>query len=798
MTDSKKPETTTKAKKPLKLSLKKPVDGGGARRTTSTPTKSGEKLVVQVRRKGKVTETEKAPEAPKSEESINLPDAYIKSDQIARSRQDTKKLDDKKERPKEQDVTPSPEDIAAAQSEAPVEKGGADKAKAAAAAAKHPPKKLTLSEETKDDLAVKKRRDDYQRSRGKLTVVNALDIEHQEERQRSMAAIKRARDKAKRRPDGSDGEKEKIVRDVIVPEAITVQDLANRMAERVADVIKALMNMGSMATATQSIDADTAELIVEEFGHNIKRVTEADVENVLIEEEESEDSEKLQPRPPVVTVMGHVDHGKTSLLDAMRSTDVVAKEAGGITQHIGAYQITTESGDKITFIDTPGHAAFTAMRARGAKATDIVILVVAADDSIMPQTVEAIAHAKAAEVPIIVAINKMDKPEANPKKVRDQLLEHELVAEEYGGDIICVEVSATARTNLDKLVESVLLVAEMNEFKANPEKKGTGVVIEAQLEAGRGIAATLLVQGGTLKTGDIVVAGKAYGRVRALINDKGENVDEAPPAMPVEVLGLNELPAAGDVFNVTDNEKQAREIVEYRARKEKEVTGAQGALSIEQLFKNSGSGEVKQLPIIVKADVQGSVEAIQASLEKLSNDEVQVKILHGAAGGITESDIQLANTVGGLILGFNVRANAGAKRLAEDEGVDIRYFAVIYDLVDEVELIVNGMLQPTIREEFLGNVEVQQVFKVSKVGNIAGCIVRDGVVKRGAKVRIIRDGVVIHDGKLKTLKRFKDDVNEVKEGYECGIAFENYDDIREGDILEAYELVEEKRELAAG
>jgi translation initiation factor IF-2 len=605
-----------------------------------------------------------------------------------------------------------------------------------------------------------------------------------------MASIKRQREKVKKAALGetiASREQEKMVREVVVPEAITVQELANRMAERGADVVKALMKLGSMVTVNQTIDADTAELIVEEFGHKIKRVTDADVENVLIEEDDNE--KDLKPRPPVVTIMGHVDHGKTSLLDALRKTDVVADEAGGITQHIGAYQVTVDTGDKVTFLDTPGHAAFTAMRARGAQTTDIVVLVVAADDGIMEQTKEAISHAKAAEVPIVVAINKVDKPEADPEKVKNELMSYELVPEDFGGDVQTLPVSAKTGEGLPALVESLLLQAEVNELKANPDRSASGVVVEARLDKGRGTVATLLVQRGTLKQGDIVVAGVSFGKIRAIIDDKNQMLKNAGPSQPVEILGLNEVPQAGDVFSVVENEKTAREITEYRDKKQRTLDTTIQPKSLDNLFSDSAN-EVRELSLIVKADVHGSAEAIQSSVVKLSDDEVTVKVSHLAVGPISESDVTLAQATGAIIVGFNVRASAQAKSMADKENVDIRYYSVIYDLVDDVKAALSGLLSPDLRENLLGYAEIREVFTMSKAGKVAGCMITEGMVKRGAKVRLLRDNVVIHEGTLKTLRRFKDDVKEVNSGYECGMAFEKYDDIRVGDFIEAFEVEE--------
>ena len=634
------------------------------------------------------------------------------------------------------------------------------------------------------------RRGGDRRRSGKLTISQALN---DEERQRSLASVRRQREREKR---ASSGPKEsvKVFRDVTIPESITVQELANRMTERAGDVIKALMNNGIMATITETIDAETAELLVTEFGHTPKRVSESDVEIGL--KGDDDDDENLQPRPPVVTIMGHVDHGKTSLLDALRSTDVAAGEAGGITQHIGAYQVEIESGDKITFLDTPGHEAFTAMRSRGANATDIVVLVVAADDGIMPQTVEAIDHAKAAEVPIIVAINKIDRPEANPDRVRSELLSHDLVVESMGGDVLAVEVSAVEKTNLEKLQEAIVLQAEILEITANPDRNAEGVVVEAKVETGRGSVATVLVQRGTLKLGDIVVAGAQWGKVRALLDDAGERTGSAGPSTPVEILGLGGTPDAGDEFSVVENEARAREITEFRQRRDRDAkvqAGARGTL--DEMFSQIQAGQVKEIPVVVKADVQGSVEAIVQSAQNLSNEEVSVRVLHTGVGGINESDVTLAKASNAMMVGFNVRANAQARQLAEGEGLDIRYYAIIYDLVDDLKSMLTGMLAPQIRETFLGNAAIKEVFNITKVGRVAGCEVTEGIVRRGSRVRLLRDDVVIHEGALSTLKRFKDEVREVTQGFECGMAFENYQDIKEGDVIECFDVEEIARTL---
>ncbi|MFD0982174.1 translation initiation factor IF-2 [Tropicimonas aquimaris] len=638
-----------------------------------------------------------------------------------------------------------------------------------------------------------KARDDGRRS-GKLTLNQAMSG-NEGGRQRSMAAMKRKQERARQKAMGGAEIREKVVRDVQVPETIVVSELANRMAERVADVVKALMQNGMMVTQNQAIDADTAELIVEEFGHKIVRVSDSDVEQVIDSVEDKD--EDLQPRPPVVTVMGHVDHGKTSLLDAIRNAKVVSGEAGGITQHIGAYQVKTDSGQLLTFLDTPGHAAFTSMRARGAQVTDIVILVVAADDAVMPQTVEAINHAKAAGVPMIVAINKIDKPDADPQKVRTALLQHEVIVEQMSGEVQDVEVSAKTGLGLDALLEAIALQAEILELKANPERAAAGAVIEAQLDVGRGPVATVLVQNGTLKQGDIFVVGEQWGKVRALVNDKGERVKEAGPSVPVEVLGLNGTPEAGDVLNVVETEAQAREIAEYREQAAKEKRAAAGAAtSLEQLLAKAKEDEnVKELPILVKADVQGSAEAIAQAMEKIGNEEVRVRLLHSAVGAITESDIGLAEASGAPVIGFNVRANAPARAAANQKGVEIRYYSVIYDLVDDVKAAASGLLSAEVRETFIGYATIKEVFKVSHVGKVAGCLVTEGVARRSAGVRLLRDDVVIHEGTLKTLKRFKDEVSEVQSGQECGMAFENYDDIRQGDVIEIFEREEVERSL---
>ena len=665
------------------------------------------------------------------------------------------------------------------------------------AGADKPAEKTT--EDKKKLQTPSKRGENRRRDSGRLTVAQALNRDFEtNERMPSLAAQRRAREKERMRmlQEKQKIEHVKQVREVTVPEVITVQELANRMAERTGDVVKKLMEMGVMATGNQTIDVDTAELIIQEFGHTINRVSESDVEDGMLGIDDDEGT--LLARPPVVTIMGHVDHGKTSLLDALRETDVVTGEAGGITQHIGAYQISMEGGDKITFLDTPGHAAFTEMRARGADVTDIVVLVVAANDSVMPQTIEAISHAKAANKPIIVAINKCDLVDSNPEQVRTELLQHEIQVESFGGEVMCIEVSAMAKTGLKELEEAILLQSEVLELKANPDRDAIGAVVEAKLEQGRGSVATILVQRGTLKVGDIFVTGAAWGKVRALINDIGRKVQSAIPGEPVEVLGLNGTPHAGDDFVVVGNEAKAREIAEFRTRRNRALEAAKAHKSgIEHLMHHMEKGNVKELNVLIKADVHGSVEAINGSLMKLTEDnkEVKVNILHSAVGGITESDVTLANASGALILGFNVRANVQARELSSKEGVEIRYYSVIYEAIDEVKALLSGLLSPEVKENLIGYAEIRQVFNVSKVGKIAGCMVTEGQVKRGAGVRLLRDDVVIHEGTLKTLRRFKDEVKEVREGYECGMAFESYDDIKEGDMIEVFEKTEHAREL---
>ncbi len=655
------------------------------------------------------------------------------------------------------------------------------------------PRKTDRDKDDRGDRGAKRGTGDEGRRSGKLTLSDAIAGEGG--RQRSLAAMKRKQEKARAKALGLGQKAEKQVRDVQLPETIVVSELANRMAERAADVVKSLMKMGMMVTMNQAIDADTAELVIEEFGHKAVRVSDADVEQVIDTVKDSDES--LAPRPAIVTIMGHVDHGKTSLLDAIRKANVVSGEAGGITQHIGAYQVKTPNGQLVTFLDTPGHAAFTSMRSRGAQVTDIVVLVVAADDAVMPQTVEAIAHAKAAKVPMIVAINKIDKHEANPQKVRTDLLQHEIVVEAMSGDVQDVEVSAKTGLGLDDLLEAIALQAELLELRANPNRAASGAVIEAKLDVGRGPVATVLVQNGTLRKGDIFVVGEQWGKVRALINDQGETIAEAGPSVPVEVLGLSGTPSAGDTLNVVETEAQAREIADYRIKTAKDKRAAAGAATtLEQLMaKAKADQSVAELPILIKADVQGSAEAIVQAMEKIGNDEVRVRVLHSGVGAITDTDVALAEASKAPIIGFNVRANATARASATQKGVEIRYYSIIYDLVDDIKAAASGLLKAEVRETFIGYAKILEVFKVSNVGKVAGCLVTEGVARRSAGVRLLRDNVVIHEGTLKTLKRFKDEVKEVISGQECGMAFENYEDIRPNDVIEIFEREEVQRTL---
>lgn len=704
--------------------------------------------------------------------------------------------EERKKREAEEAVKKTESGQKVAEEQAALESHGAEQAKH-----KVVPKHRTAADEEESErikaadakrtLSLAKRETKHKFHR--MTIEEALTAEEEGQRQRSLASLRRLREKRREQARGPSDLKP-ILREVILPEIITVQELSNRMAIRASEVVKKLMNLGVVATLNQTIDADTAELLISEFGHSIKRVSEGDIETGLIGEEDALGT--LEARAPVVTVMGHVDHGKTSLLDAIRQSDVVSTEAGGITQHIGAYQVTLPSGQKITFVDTPGHAAFSEMRARGANVTDIVVLVVAADDGIKEQTIEAINHAKAAQVPILVAINKIDKPDANSTRVRNELLQHGLVPEDMGGDVPCVEVSAKQQLNIDKLEETILLMAEMLELKANPHRFAVGTVIESKVDRGRGPIATILVQRGTLNIGDLFVAGMQWGKVRALVNEKGQALSEAGPSVPVEVLGFSGVPDPGDSFLVLEDEARAREIAEYRERKDKQkkATAARKA-TLEQLFSQSAAGEGKELALIIKSDVQGSVEAIISSLGKIESEEVSLKVLHSGVGGINESDIALAQASHAMIVGFNVRANNQARDLAAKSDIEIRYYSIIYNLLDDVKAILSGLLTPTLKENFLGYAEIRNVFNITKVGKVGGCYVTGGTVKRGAKVRLLRDNIVIHEGTLKSLKRFKDEVKEVKEGYECGMAFENYQDIREGDVIECFEVEKIARQL---
>ena len=737
----------------------------------------------------KAREVEEAAEREAEEKARAEDRERRRAEQEARELEEREREESLKAKAEEDKRRQEEAEAAAKAAAAPVEEPVVQRPAAKAAPEPAPRKQ----QERERDNKRGKGNDDSRRS-GKLTLNQAL-AGGEGGRQRSMAAMKRKQERARQKAMGGSVEREKVMRDVQVPEAIVVSELANRMSEKVGAVVKALMNNGMMVTQNETIDADTAELIVEEFGHKVVRVSDADVEDV-IKEIVDEDTD-LQPRPPVITIMGHVDHGKTSLLDAIRNAKVVAGEAGGITQHIGAYQVKTDGGQLLSFLDTPGHAAFTSMRSRGAQVTDIVVLVVAADDAVMPQTIEAINHAKAAKVPMIVAINKIDRPAADPTKVRTDLLQHEVIVEEMSGDVQDVEVSAVTGQGLDELLEAIALQAEILELKANPNRAAVGAVIEAQLDVGRGPVATVLVQNGTLRQGDIFVVGEQYGKVRALINDKGERVQEAGPSVPVEVLGLNGTPEAGDVLNVTSTEAQAREIASYREQAAKDKRAAAGAATtLEQLMANAKADEnVSELPILVKADVQGSAEAIVQAMEKIGNDEVRVRVLHSGVGAITETDVGLAEASGAPIMGFNVRANASARNTANQKGVEIRYYSVIYDLVDDVKAAASGLLSAEIRENFIGYATIKEVFKVTGVGKVAGCLVTEGVARRSAGVRLLRDNVVIHEGTLKTLKRFKDEVAEVQSGQECGMAFENYDDIRADDVIEIFEREEITRTL---
>jgi len=830
----------TKTKKPLslgrgKLELKKTVESGQVRQSFS----HGRSKVVQVERKrkrqfeigadGKVQEV-KAPSAAikaKAKAALEKETAQqhgtLTEDEKAhrlKALQDAIKADEETRRQVEEDEKREAEEAAkraAEEAAKPAEEPPAPEPEQAEAAKLAEPEpeipqppapdtapdapraRREVADEDEDEAKPRKsktghkpptvKRTEPRRRAGKLTISAALEGDDAMERSRSIASMRRAVEKERRKAQQKQPmNTEKVVREVVLPETITVQELSNRMAERSGNVIKTLMKLGVMATINEVVDADTAELVAQEFGHRVKRITEASVEDAL--QTGDDDPATLKQRPPVVTVMGHVDHGKTSLLDALRSSSVVSGEAGGITQHIGAYQVRTPKGQKITFIDTPGHEAFTAMRARGAKVTDIVVLVVAADDSIMPQTIEAIKHAKAGDVPIIVAINKMDVPGADANRVKTDLLSHEVVVEGMGGDVLCVEVSALKKTNLDKLEEAILLQAELLDLKANPDRPAEGAIVEAKMEKGVGSVGTVLVQRGTLHVGDLFVAGPEWGRVRALVNEHGKQVKSAMPSAPVEVVGFGGTPAAGDDFIVVADEARAREISEYRKRKirEKEQVAGVSGSTMEQMFAKIKAGEAKELGVVIKADVQGSVEALTGTLQKLGSDEVKINVIHGAVGPVNESDVTLARASNAVIIGFNVRANAQAREVAKRDNIDIRYYSIIYDVADDLKNLLTGMLSPKFKEAFIGYAEIREVFNISKVGKIAGCMVTQGVIKRGCKVRLLRDNVVIHEGDLSQLKRFKDDAKEVREGYECGMALASYQDIQVGDVIECFEL----------
>ena len=722
------------------------------------------------------------PEKPKDPLSIRRRAELAELEEIeaqARAKKEQEIAKIKAENQKRQQANPAPVDIV---KEAPQ--------------IKRPNESPTNRRKREDDVEQPKRspgrgRDLDTRRQGKLTISEALSGS-EGGRQRSLASVRRQREKARMREEAQ--QQVKQVRDVIIPDSITVSELANRMAERAADVVKELMKQGIMVTATQTIDAETAELVTIEFGHKALRVSESDIEIGLEGEEDSQDS--LKARPPVITIMGHVDHGKTSLLDAIRQTDVAGGESGGITQHIGAYQIKTKADNIITFIDTPGHEAFTEMRLRGASTTDIVVLVVAADDSVKAQTIEAINHAKAANCPIIVAVNKCDKPEADAQRVRSDLLQHEIITEDFGGDIQCIDVSAHTGIGLEKLEEAMMLQAEILELKANPDRPAEGSVIEAKVERGRGSVATVLVQKGTLRVGDIFVVGAEHGKVRALLNDRGANLKEALPGQPIEVLGLNGTPMAGDQIVVVQTDARAREIADYRSRQARDKEAAVTARgSVEQMLSAIAAGEAEELPVVIKTDVHGSLEAIKVALDKLATEQVKVRILTGGVGALSESDISLAAASQAIVVGFNVRAIPQARDLARRDGVDIRYHSIIYELIDEIKSAMGGLLSPDQQEDFIGYAEIREVFSVSKLGKVAGCYVTEGIIRRGCKVRLLRDNVVIHEGALKTLKRFKDEVKEVKDGTECGMAFENYSDIQQGDVIECFEIKEVARTL---
>ena len=799
----------TKRKRVVVVAKPEPVRGSASPATTGDPSRRPAGISdVELERRMKALAMSRVREAEDTAKRAAEETARAEEREVRRAEMEAKEREEKeranaaREKAEEEARVVAAAAKAAAPAAAPVRRAPAAAAPAAPAEDERggprpisAPRKPDREKDARDKVVKAKptQQDDVRRA-GKLTLNEAL-TGGEGARVRSMAAMKRKQDRARQKAMGIMQEREKVVRDVQLPEAIVVSELANRMAERVSDVVKMLMKNGIMATQNQSIDADTAELIIEEFGHKVVRVSDADVEDVI--DVVTDTDTDLITRPPIITIMGHVDHGKTSLLDAIRKTKVVAGEAGGITQHIGAYQVKTANGSMLTFLDTPGHAAFTSMRARGANVTDIVVLVVAADDAVMPQTVEAINHAKAANVPMIVAINKIDKYDANPNKVRTDLLQHSVIVEKMSGETLDVEVSALTGQGLDTLLENIALQAELLDLRANPNRAAVGAVIEAQLDVGRGPVATVLVRNGTLRQGDIFVVGEQWGKVRALIDDKGDRITEAGPSVPVEVLGLNGTPQAGDVLNVVETEAQAREIATYREKAAKDKRAAAGAATtLEQLMANAKANKtVSELPIVVKADVQGSAEAIVQAMEKIGNDEVRVRVLHYGVGAITESDIGLAEASGAPVIGFNVRANASARTSANQKGVELRYYSVIYDLVDDVKAAASGLLKAEIREKFIGYASIKEVFKVSNIGKVAGCLVTEGVARRSAGVRLLRQDVVVHEGTLKTLKRFKDEVAEVISGQECGMAFENYDDIRPGDVIEIFERETVERSL---
>lgn len=767
--------------------------------------------VEELKARQKVLAQRKMQDASRAVEDKTAKDAQARlRDVQERKMQETKEREEAESRRKAEEEARIAEEKAAAERVDAAPKGGRTKPKAGPAAAdpaSAPPQDSAGSGRTKRGKGGREDRDrtrtdsarprSSERRRGKLTISSALGDDA--DRQRSLASVRRAREREReRRESGGAEDGEKVSLEVTLPETITLQVLAQRMNERVADVVKYMMQQGEMMRGNDIVDADTAEVIANEYGHTVKRVSEADVEIGLQGEEDA--AEDMKPRPPIVTIMGHVDHGKTSLLDVMRSTDVVGGEAGGITQHIGAYQVQLKSGEQITFLDTPGHAAFTAMRARGANATDIAILVVAADDSVMPQTIESIAHAKAAGVPIIVAVNKCDLHDANPDKVLTDLLQHDIQVESMGGSVQAIKVSALEKTGLDDLTEAITLQAELLELQANPDRPAEGIVVESQLDRGRGPVATVLVQRGTLKRGDVVVAGAQWGKVRALFDERGKQLKGAGPALPVEVLGLDGAPDPGDMLVVVESEARAREVTEFRMRQKRQVSGKAGAaarVSLDQILANlkEGSVETSEFPMVVKGDVQGSVEAISQAMDNLSTEEVRASVIHGAVGGISESDVLLAQSSGAPIFAFNVRANKQARDMAEREGVEIRYYSVIYNLIDDVKNTLSGMLSPEKRETFIGYADILEVFNITKVGKVSGCRVTEGKVARGCGVRLLRDDVVIHEGHLKTLKRFKDEVTEVSSGMECGMAFMRYDDMRVGDKIECFQIEEIERTL---